>query len=79
MLVLQIPFPLAVGFTSLLFGLLAVGLGIFALIRGGRGQGRRLLGIPERWFHVLASVWLLGGGAAGIVFGTTVVWSYLSA
>ncbi len=47
-LVLQIPFSLASRLATVLFGLVAVVFGLYALLRGGRGSRRRLGGIPER-------------------------------
>lgn len=57
-----------------------MGFGIFALLRGGRGQRGGGIGpLSERGLHVLAGLRMLIGGAVLLVLGVLALLSYSSA
>jgi hypothetical protein len=68
----------AVGALLVLVGLVGVGYGIYALVRGGRGQEGGLGPIPERAIHAVAGVRMLVGGAVFLVLGVVAMLAYLS-
>lgn len=71
---------LALGLLLTLGGLVGLGFGVFALLRGGRGQRGGGIGpIPERGIHVLAGLRMLVGGAVTLVLGILALLSYFSA
>ena len=71
---------LALGLLLTLGGLVGLGFGVFALLRGGRGQRGGGIGpIPERGIHVLAGLRMLVGGAVLLVLGVLALVSHLSA
>ena len=74
-----IPLPLAMGLFLTLGGLVGLGFGLYAILRGGRGQSGGLGPIPERGIHAIAGVRMLVGGAVALVLGVIAVWSYFSA
>ncbi len=75
-----IPIPLALGLFLSLAGLVGVGLGIYALVWGGRGQRGGGLGpIPERGIHAIAGLRMVAGGAIALVLGIIALVSYFSA
>ncbi len=75
-----IPLPLAMGLFLTLGGLVGLGFGLYAILRGGRGQSGGGLGpIPERGIHAIAGVRMLVGGAVALVLGIMALWSYFSA
>ena len=69
---------LAAGVLLLLLGLISVGYGIYALLRGGRGQEGGLGPLPERAIHAAAGVRMLVGGAGAIVLGVVAILAALS-
>ena len=69
---------LAAGVLLLLLGLIGVGYGIYALLRGGRGQEGGLGPIPERAIHAAAGVRMLVGGAVAILLGVVAILAALS-
>ena len=69
---------LAAGVLLLLVGLVGVGYGIYALLRGGRGQEGGLGPIPERAIHAVAGIRMLIGGAVAISFGVVAILASLS-
>ena len=71
--------PLALGLLLTLGGLVGLGFGVYALVRGGRGQRGGLGPIPERGIHALAGLRMLLGGAITFVLGIIVLSSYFSA
>ena len=74
------PQTLALGLLLTLGGLGGLGFGVFALLRGGRGQRGGGIGpIPERGIHVVAELRMLVGGAVLLVLGVLALVSYLSA
>ncbi len=61
-------------------GLGGLGFGVFALLRGGRGQRGGGIGpLSERGLHVLAGVRMLIGGLVLLVLGVLALVSYSSA
>ena len=74
------PPTLALGLLLTLGGLVGLGFGLYALLRGGRGQRGGGIGpIPERGIHVVAGLRMLVGGAVLLVLGVLALVSYLSA
>lgn len=72
-----IPVILAVGALLVLLGLAGLAFGVYALVRGGRGQRGGGLGpIPERGIHVVAGLRMLAGGAVALALGILALWSY---
>ena len=70
---------LAAGALLVILGLVGVGYGIYALVRGGRNQKGGGLGpIPERTIHAVAGVRMLIGGAVAIFFGAIAILASLS-
>jgi hypothetical protein len=59
----------ATGVLLVLLGLIGVGFGIYALVRGGRKQEGGLRPIPERAIHAVAGVRMLIGGTVAIFLG----------
>ena len=74
-----IPLPLAMGLFLTLGGLVGLGFGLYAILRGGRGQSGGLGPIPERGIHAIAGVRMLVGGAVALVLSVIALWSYFSA
>ena len=76
----SVPPTLALGLLLALGGLVGLGFGVFALLRGGRGQRGGGIGpIPERGIHVIAGLRMLVGGAVILVLGILALVSYFSA
>ena len=70
---------LAAGTLLVVLGLVGVGYGIYALVRGGRNQEGGGLGpIPERTIHAVAGVRMLIGGAVAIFLGAIAILASLS-
>jgi hypothetical protein len=69
---------LAAGALLVILGLVGVGYGIYALVRGGRNQEGSLGPIPERAIHVVAGFRLLIGGAVAIFLGAIAILASLS-
>jgi hypothetical protein len=68
----------ATGVLLVLLGLIGVGFGIYALMRGGRKQEGGLGPIPERAIHAVAGVRMLIGGTLAIFLGIVAILSSLS-
>jgi hypothetical protein len=68
----------ATGVLLVLLGLVGVGFGIYALVRGGRKQEGGLGPIPERAIHAVAGVRMLIGGTVAIFLGIVAIMSSLS-
>ena len=66
------------GVLLVLLGLVGVGFGIYALVRGGRKQEGGLGPIPERAIHAVAGVRMLIGGTVAIFLGIVAILSSLS-
>jgi hypothetical protein len=69
---------LATGVLLLLVGLVGVAYGIYALLRGGRGQEGGLGPIPERAIHAVAGIRMLIGGAVALFLGVAGILASLS-
>ena len=71
---------LAMGILLALLRIVGVAYGIYAILRGGRGQEGGGLGpIPERAIHAVAGIrMLIGGGVAGFL-GVAAILSSFSA
>ena len=69
---------LATGALLALLGLVGVAYGIYALVRGGRGQEGGLGPIPERAIHAVAGIRMLIGGAVAIFLGVLAIMAALS-
>ena len=71
---------LVLGLLLIAGGLGGLGFGVFALIRGGRGQRGGGIGpISERGIHVIAGLRMLVGGVVILVLGVLALVSYFSA
>ena len=68
----------ATGVLLVFLGLVGVGFGIYALVRGGRKQEGGLGPIPERAIHAVAGVRMLIGGTVAIFLGIVAILSSLS-
>jgi hypothetical protein len=64
---------LAAGALLALLGLVGVAYGIYALVRGGRGQEGGLGPIPERAIHAVAGIRMLIGGSVAIILGVLAI------
>jgi hypothetical protein len=69
---------MAAGALLVLLGLVGVAYGLYALMRGGRGQEGGLGPIPERAIHAVAGVRMLVGGAVLLVLGLATILASLS-
>lgn len=69
---------LAFGALLVLVGLGGVGFGLYALLRGGRGDSGGGIGpIPERGVHVVAGIRMLLVGAVSLAAGAYLLWAAL--
>jgi hypothetical protein len=70
---------MAAGALLVLLGLVGLGYGIYALVRGGRNQEEGGLGpIPERAIHAVAGVRMLIGGTLAVFLGVVAILASLS-
>lgn len=70
---------LAAGVLLVLLGLVGLGYGLYALVRGGRNQEGEGLGpIPERAIHAVAGIRMMIGGAVAIFLGVVAILASLS-
>jgi hypothetical protein len=72
-----VPFPLAAGLFLTLIGLAALAFGVYALVRGGRGQRGGIGPLSERGVHVVAGVRMTVIGLLSLAAGFYFFWSYL--
>ena len=68
----------AAGVLLLLLGLVGVGYGVYALVRGGRDQEGGLGPVPERAIHAVAGIRMLVGGAVAVFLGVVAILASLS-
>lgn len=69
---------LALGILLVLGGLGGVAFGLYATLRGGRGQGGGLGPIPERGIHVIAGIRMLVVGGLSLAAGAYLLWASFS-
>lgn len=59
-----------------LAGLGGLSFGLYALLRGGRGQRGGIGPIPERGVHLIAGLRMLVMGILSLAAGAYVLWAY---
>ena len=69
--------PLAAGLFLILTGLVALSFGLYALLRGGRGQRGGIGPLSERGIHVVAGVRMTVIGILSIGAGCYFLWTAL--
>ena len=69
--------PLAAGLFLILTGLVALSFGLYALLRGGRGQRGGIGPLSERGVHVVAGVRMTVIGILSIGAGGYFLWTAL--
>jgi hypothetical protein len=67
----------ALGTLLILAGFGGLAFGIYALLRGGRGQSGGIGPIPERGVHAIAGVRMLLMGALSLAAGLYLLWAGL--
>jgi hypothetical protein len=67
---------LAFGLLLALAGVAGLVIGIYALLRGGRGQGGGIGPIPERGVHVVAGVRMTVVGFLSLAAGAYLLWNF---
>lgn len=68
---------LALGILLTLGGLGGLSFGLYALLRGGRGQSGGIGPIPERGVHLIAGLRMLVVGILSLAAGAYVLWAAL--
>jgi hypothetical protein len=68
---------LAFGSLLALAGVAGLAYGVYAVVRGGRGQGGGIGPIPERGVHVVAGIRMAVGGALSLAAGAYLLWTAL--
>jgi hypothetical protein len=68
---------LASGLLLALVGISGLSFGLYALLRGGRGQSGGIGPIPERGVHVVAGIRMLLVGALSLATGAYLLWAAL--
>lgn len=68
---------LALGLLLALVGVAGISFGLYALLRGGRGQEGDIGPIPERGVHVVAGIRMLVVGALSLAAGAYLLWAAL--
>lgn len=69
---------LALGILLVLGGIGGVSFGLYALLRGGRGQQGGIGPIPERGVHLIAGLRMLAVGTLSLAAGAYILWVYFS-
>ena len=70
---------LAFGILLVLAGIVALSFGLYALVRGGRGQRGGIGPLSERGVHVVAGVRMTVMGALGLAAGAYLLWGAIGA
>ena len=73
-----IPGALAIGILLVIAGLGGLSFGLYALLRGGRGQRGGIGPIPERGVHLIAGLRMLVVGILSLAAGAYVLWAYFN-
>jgi hypothetical protein len=68
---------LAAGLFLTVVGLAALGVGLYALLRGGRGQSGGIGPLSERGVHVVAGIRMTVIGTLSLVAGGYLLWTAL--
>ena len=69
---------LAFGILLVLAGIVALSFGLYALVRGGRGQRGGIGPLSERGVHVVAGIRMTVMGALGLAAGAYLLFSTLA-
>ena len=72
------PLPLAAALFLALTGLVALSFGLYALLRGGRGQRSGIGPLSERGVHVVAGIRMTVIGILSLGASLYMLWLYLS-
>ena len=72
------PLPLAAALFLALTGLVALSFGLYALLRGGRGQRGGIGPLSERGVHVVAGIRMTVIGILSLGASLYMLWLYLS-
>ena len=67
---------LALGILLVLVGVVGLSFGLYALVRGGRGQRGGIGPLSERGVHVVAGVRMIVMGALGLAAGAYLLWIF---
>ena len=67
----------ALGILLLVAGIAGLSFGVYALLRGGRGQEGGVGPLSERGVHVLAGIRMLIVGALSLAGGAYLLWAAL--
>ncbi len=70
---------LALGILLVLVGIVGLSFGLYALVRGGRGQRGGIGPLSERGVHVVAGVRMTVMGALGLAAGAYLLWRVIGA
>lgn len=70
------PFLLALGGFLIAVGAAALSFGVYALLRGGRGQRGGIGPLSERGVHVLAGIRMTLIGLGSLAAGVYALWRY---
>jgi hypothetical protein len=73
-----VPLPLAAALFLALTGLVALSFGLYALLRGGRGQRGGIGPFSERGVHVVAGIRMTVIGILSLGASLYMLWLYLS-
>ena len=68
---------LALGILLLVAGIAGFSFGVYALLRGGRGQEGGIGPLSERGVHVVAGIRMLLVGALSLAGGAYLLWATL--
>ena len=68
------PTSLAAGLFLAVVGLAALSFGVYALLRGGRGQSGGIGPLSERGIHVVAGIRMTVIGLAALAFAAYLLW-----